>query len=120
MNNQIVSLDKNGSQMSICKEIEGIRNNIQSIDIEAVLLGFSLITTAEWYAELKQICMHDPLNVGVFKSMEVVFDVVDYVSKNHANVHTYWKDSKDSFYRQAAFLVLDKAEHYINSEVCTH
>lgn len=96
--------------MSINEEIEEIRNNILLDDLEVVLLGFGLIKNASWYAKLKQTCMHDPLNVGVFESMEAVFNVVDEVSKNPVNMKKYWKDIKDSFYRPAAFLVLEKAE----------
>lgn len=110
MNGQIVSLDKNGSQMSISEEIKGIKNLIQSEDLGAVLLGFSQITTAKWYAKLKQTCMHDLLNVGMFKSMEAAFNVVDEVSTNPKNMHNYWKDTKNRLYRPVAFLVLEKAE----------
>lgn len=100
----------NGSPMSISEEIKGIKNLIQSDNLEDVLLGFGLIKNASWYAKLKQKCMHDPLNVGMFKSMEAVFNVVDEVSKNPVNMKKYWKDIKDSFYWPAAFLVLEKAE----------
>ncbi len=96
--------------MSISEEIEEIRNNILSNDLEAVLLGFGLIKKASWYGQLKQKCMHETLTEGWFRSMKAVFNVVDEVSKNPVNMKKYWKDIKDSFYRPAAFLVLEKAE----------